>query len=135
MELIVRLLLMPLAFVASVVFCRRVHAALLKWPRFLAPAQSVSVVGSIAVALCIAISIRPGVAVLNRDWPLLYGIAYRVCFLIGPPVFATLLIARAVKKDQSRLAIFSVPTAVCFIACALFLMGDFFAYEAAYDPS
>jgi peptidoglycan/LPS O-acetylase OafA/YrhL len=83
----------------------------------------------------IAVSIWPGVAFLNHKWPLFYGIFYRICFPIGPPVVATLLIVNAVKKGKGTMATLIVPVFVCFVVCVIFLIGDMAAYEAAYGPS
>lgn len=135
MEFFLRFLFMPVSFVASIVFCLLMRAALLKWPKISPLCQRLAAAGAAAVVLCIAVSIWPGVATLNQNWPLLYGIAYRVCFLIGPPVVATLLIAYAVKKKKGWLATFLVPSIACFAVCGIFLFGDIFVYEAAFGPS
>lgn len=135
MEFFLRFLVMPVSLVASLVFCLLMRATLVKWPKIIPLCQSLSAAGAATVAICIAVSIWSGVAVLNQKWPLIYGIAYRVCFLIGPPVVATLLIANAVKKKKGWLATFLVPSVVCFAVCGVFLLGDIFVYEAAVGPS
>ncbi len=135
MEVVLRFLVMPISLVASITFCVLMWISVRKWPQIAPTCAVLAVVGCVAVAACIAVSVWPGVATLNQKWPLLYGIFYRVCFLIGPPAVATLLIIDAVKKKKGKAAALVLPSAACFLMCAVFLLGDIFVYEAAFGPS
>lgn len=134
MEIMLRVLVMPVSLVASVVFCLLMRAALLKWPKFLPFCSALALVGVLMVGVGILISIWPGAAYLNNGWPILYGIFYRVCFIVGPPMAATLLIADAVKKRKGKVAAVYVPSGVCFVVCIVFLLGDIAVYEAVFGP-
>jgi hypothetical protein len=135
MELVLRFVVMPISLVASVGFCVLMWLSVRKWPHISHTCDVLAVFGCVAVSACIAMSIFPGGATMNQKWPLLYGIFYRFCFLIGPPAFATLLIVGALKRKKGKAAALVLPTAACFLLCIVFLVGDIAVYEAAYGPS
>ena len=134
MEIILRLLLLPVALVASVVYCSLLRSALMKWPRSISLLAVISIFGALAVTSCIVLTIRPGAAYLSQHWPLSYVILYRLCFVIGPPVAATPIISDSVKKQRGKLGSLVIPSAVCFAVCVVFLFGDIAVYEAVYGP-
>ncbi len=134
MEIILRVLVLPLALAASVVFCFLMHSALMKWPRFTSQFLVLSVLGAVAVSACIVLTIWPGALYLSQRWPLFYGIFYRICFVIGPPIAATLIISDSVKRKRGMVGTIVIPTAVCFGVCVVFLIGDIAVYEAVYGP-
>ena len=134
MEIMLRVLVMPVSLVASVVFCLLMRGLFMKSPKMLPLCSVLARIGVVMVGVCIAISIWPGAAYFHQAWPLLYGIFYRVCFIVGPPMAATLLIADAVKKRKGKVAAVYVPSAVCFVVCVVFLLGDIAVYEAVFGP-
>jgi hypothetical protein len=135
MEIILRFMVLPVSLVASIVFCLAMRASVAKWPSLAPLFWRVALVGTVAVSVCVALSIWPGPAYLETSCQLSYLAFYRLCFLIGPPVVATFLIVDAVTKRKGWLATFLVPSIACFAVCAVFLFADIAVYEAAFGPS
>jgi hypothetical protein len=135
MEFFGLILAIPVALVASVIYCA-IATLLLKKVRALRKAV---LVASLLVLACVALEIGLiGTLGVNAAYQRLqnwFGYLHAVCFLLGPPSLANLVLFLLCAMRETwtawRIALSGL---ICWVACIVAVFGNLFAVDAIAGP-